>query len=153
MCTLYMTSESETKLKSIYANIKNFFILDVQSFIKSLHIDMNKPSSVYLANDEIQKLILSQAKLKKFKGVIYINKNLSEDHIYSFKQCLSKKDKIKFILIDNGQFPKHDDIMGLFDEVIFYERFRKNKIVECDGFEKINDNINTIIMDENDIDD
>jgi len=43
--------------------------------------------------------------------------------------------------------------MGLFDEVIFYERFRKNKIVECDGFEKINDNINTIIMDENDIDD
>jgi len=53
MCTLYMTSESETKLKSIYANIKNFFILDVQSFIKSLHIDMNKPSSVYLANDEI----------------------------------------------------------------------------------------------------
>jgi len=43
--------------------------------------------------------------------------------------------------------------MSLFDEVLFYERFRKNKIVECDGFVKSNDNnISNIIMDENEPD-
>ena len=61
---------------------------------------------------------------------------------------------IKIVLIDNGQFPKHQDIMEIFDEVIFYERFRKNKIVEFGGFEKgSNDVINNINMDENDLSD
>lgn len=148
-----MTSESENKLKTMYANIKNFFILDVASFIKNLGIDMSKQSSIYLANDEIQKLILSQAKLKKFKGIVYINKNLSVDLYNSFKRCFSKQDQVKIVLIDNGQFPKHEDIMHVFDEVIFYERFKRNKIIECDGFEKNSDNVvNNIIMDENDFD-
>ena len=143
-----MTSESENKLKQIYSNIKSFFILDVSSFIKNLGLDMSKPTSIYLANDEILKLILSSAKLKKFKGIIYINKHLSEDLYYSFKQCFSKKDKTKIVLIDNGQFPKHLDIMNVFDEVIFYERFKKNKIIECNGFEKTTDNKLSILMEE-----
>lgn len=151
MYNIYMSSDSESKLKTVYSNIKNFFILDVQAFVKSLNIDMNKPTSVYLINDEIEKLIISQAKLKKFKGIVYINKHLSEDLYYSFKQKFSKKDSVKIILIDNGQFPKHEDIMDVFDEVIFYERFKKNKIVECNGFEKNDNNVvNHIIMDESD---
>ena len=44
--------------------------------------------------------------------------------------------------------------MEIFDEVIFYERFKKNKIVEFGGFEKSsNDVINNINMDENDLSD
>lgn len=149
-----MTSVPEGKLKTLYANIKNFFILDVQAFVKDMNLDMSKRSSIYIVNDELQKLIISQMKLKKFKGVIYINKYLSEAQISSFRQCFSKRDSIRLILIDNGQFPQHDDIMSLFDEVLFYERFRKNKIVECDGFIKANDNnISNIIMDENEPDD
>ncbi|WQJ53630.1 MAG: hypothetical protein [Wendovervirus sonii] len=150
MYTLYMTSVPESKLKTLYANIKNFFILDVQAFVKSMNLDLSKKSSIYIVNDELQKLIISQMKLKKFKGVIYINKNLSEIQINSFRQYFqNKKKSIRLILIDNGQFPQHDDIMDFFDEVLFYERFRKNKIVECDGFEKTNEHINYIIMDEN----
>jgi hypothetical protein len=42
--------------------------------------------------------------------------------------------------------------MGVFDEVIFYERFKKNKIIECDGFEKKDNTILDIIMDENNFD-
>lgn len=144
-----MTSETEFKLKQIYTNIKNFFILDAEAFVKNLGIDMTKPTSIFLVNDEIEKLILSYAKLKKFKGVIYINKHLSSELYFSFKKCF-KKDKVKIILIDNGQFPKHDDIMNTFDEVIFYERFKKNKIIECDGFEKNENNVvSNILMDEN----
>ena len=44
--------------------------------------------------------------------------------------------------------------MEIFDEVICYERFRKNKIVEFSGFEKSSsDVINNINMDENDLSD
>jgi len=44
--------------------------------------------------------------------------------------------------------------MEIFDEVIFYERFRKNKIVEFGGFEKNSNNvIDNINMDENDLSD
>lgn len=147
-----MTSESESKLKQIYTNLKYFYILNASEFVKSLDIDMSRPSSIYIANDEIQKTILAQSKLKKYKGIIYINKHLSEDLYQSFKIKLSKSDKVKITLIDNGQFPKHDDIMEVFDEVIFYERFKKNKIVECNGFEKKDDKISNIIMDENNLD-
>lgn len=127
-----MTSERESLLKNVYANIKDYFILDAHAFIKSLNIDMTKRTSIYLANDELQQLINSQLKLKKNKGVIYINKNLSEDLYFSFKEIFGKKG-VKIVLIDNGQFPKHEDIMTTFDEVIFYERFRKTKIIDCEG--------------------
>jgi len=43
----------------MYSNIKNFFILDAEAFVKNLGIDMTKPTSVFLVNDEIEKLILS----------------------------------------------------------------------------------------------
>ena len=153
MGTIYMTSDSETKLRSIYSNLKNYYILDVQSFIKSLNLDMSKPSSVYIINDEIQQLLSSQLKLKKYKGIIYINKHLSKELFNSFKYQFKKDgDEIKIVLIDNGQFPKHQDIMGIFDEVIFYERFKKNKIIEFNGFERNSNNvINNINMDENNL--
>lgn len=153
MSTIYMTSDSENKLRQIYTNLKNYYILDVQSFVKSLNLDLSKPSSIYIINDEIQQLVSSQLKLKKYKGVIYINSNLSKELYYSFKTYFKKhcEEDIKIVLIDNGQFPKHWNIKDVFDEVIFYERFKKNKIIEFMGFEKNQNNvISNIIMDEND---
>lgn len=35
------------------------------------------------------------------------------------------------VLIDNGQLPVHKDITHLFSDVIFYDRFRRNKIILC----------------------
>ena len=82
-----------------------------------------------------------------------INKHLSKDLFDSFKYQFKKDgNDIRIVLIDNGQFPKHQDIMDIFDEVIFYDRFKKNKIVEFNGFEKnSNDIINSIDMDENNL--
>lgn len=143
MCNIYITSEPEFKLKQVFSNLKNFYILDVNEFVESLNVDLTKQSGVYLVNSEIEKLILSQAKLKKYQGVIYINKNISQK-LHDFLKQRFKKSKIinKLILIDNGEFPKHQELMGIFEEVLFYERFRKTKIIECQGFEApINDNI------------
>jgi hypothetical protein len=38
--------------------------------------------------------------------------------------------------------------MPVFDEVLFYERFKKNKIIECSGFEKNEDNTLSLLMDD-----
>jgi hypothetical protein len=54
---IYITSESENKLKMLFTNIKSFFILDVQAYINSLKLDMSKPCNIYLINTEIINLI------------------------------------------------------------------------------------------------
>lgn len=53
MYNIYMSSVSPSKLRQIFCNIKNFFILDVQAFIRDMNLDMSKQSSIYLVNDEI----------------------------------------------------------------------------------------------------
>ena len=59
MCNIYMTTESEQKLKQIFSNLKNFFFFFFDEFVKSMNVDLTKQTSVYLVNSEIEKLILS----------------------------------------------------------------------------------------------
>lgn len=126
-----MTDEPEYKLKQVFSNIKNFFIFDVSAFVTSLNLNLNKQSSIYYINTEIEKHMLNALSLKRYNGIIYINKSLSEKLYNSIKSKFKEKyDVNKIILIDDGQFPKHTDIMCIFDEVIFYNRFSKTKIIE-----------------------
>jgi len=75
--------------------------------------------------------ICSAAKLKKYNGIIYINKNLNEEIIKNIQSKFKKVPDInKIILIDNSILPKHQDLYKLFDEIYFYERFQRNKIVD-----------------------
>ena len=128
---IYVTSESETKLQNMIVNFKNFFVFDVQEFISNYNLDLTKPSNIYLINSEITNTILSASKLKKYQGIIYINKNLSESLYRSLVNKFGKEENIdKFILIDNGNAAKHKDLHDVFEEVFFYERFKKNKIIE-----------------------
>jgi hypothetical protein len=128
---IYVTSESETKLQNMIVNFKNFFVFDVQEFISNYKLDLTKPSNIYLINSEITNTILSASKLKKYQGIIYINKNLSESLYRSLVNKFGKEENIdKFILIDNGNAAKHKDLHDVFEEVFFYERFKKNKIIE-----------------------
>ena len=73
---VYVTTESENKLRMLFTNIKSFFILDVQSFVSSFKLDLSKQSNVYFINTEILNQIQQASKLKKYQGIIYINKNL-----------------------------------------------------------------------------
>ena len=126
-----MTDEPEYKLNQVFSNIKNFFIFDVSAFVTSLNLNLNKQSSIYYINTEIEKHMLNALSLKRYNGIIYINKSLSEKLYNSIKSKFKEKyDVNKIILIDDGQFPKHTDIMCIFDEVIFYNRFSKTKIIE-----------------------
>ena len=129
---IYVTSEPVSKLQNLIVNIKNFYLFDVQDFISKLNLDITKPSNIYYINNEITNDILSMSKLKKYQGIIYINKNLSETLYHSLKSKFGGDPNIdKFILIDNANVAKHKDLHNVFEEVFFIERFRKTKIIEC----------------------
>lgn len=138
-----MTDEPEYKLKQVFSNIKNFFIFDVSAFVTSLNLNLNKQSSIYYINTEIEKHMLNALSLKRYNGIIYINKSLTEKLYQSINNKFKQQYKVdKIILIDDGQFPKHTDIMNIFDEVIFYNRFNKSKIIEPNEVPIISDKNN-----------
>ena len=128
---IYITSESSEKLEQLIINFKNFYIFDVQKFIEDMGIDTRKPSNVYYINNEITNELTTISKLKKYQGIIYINKNINEKILMNLKKKFQNCDSIqKFILIDNGNASKHRDMFELFEEVYFYQRFKKNKIID-----------------------
>ena len=104
---LYVTSEPQAKIENVIVNAKNFYIFDVQDFVASFGLDVTKPSNIYLINNEISSALNNISKLKKYQGIIYINKNLSENLYKSLKNVFSKNQSIdKFVLIDNINVPK-----------------------------------------------
>ena len=150
-CNIYITTETEPKLKQIFCNAKDFYMLDVQKLIKSMNIDIKKPSSIYLINEEIEKTIMSRAVLKRVHGIFYIVQNLNETLINTIKVRLSKLSEVNdFILIDNGYCPKHQQYAHLFNDVIFYERFRRNKIIQCAALKQIDEDKDqlTLLLEE-----
>lgn len=147
---VYVTTESENKLRMLFTNIKSFFILDVQSFVSGFKLDLSKQSNVYFINTEILNQIQQASKLKKYQGIIYINKNLDETLLFNLQNKFKKIKEInKIVLLDNGILPKHRDLHNLCEEVFFYERFYKNKIIECQGIKKDDRGKPSLIMDDN----
>lgn len=147
---IYVTTETEPKLKMLFTNIKSFFILDVQSFVNSYKLDLNKQSNVYLINTELIEQIKASAKLKKYQGIVYINKNLDDRIIKNLQSKFKNVPEIsKIVLLDNGIVPKHTDLFNVCEEVYFYERFCKNKIIECHGISKDETGSPSLLMDEN----
>ena len=137
MCNIYLTTEPENKLKMLFTNIKSFFILDVQAFINNLNLDLTKPCNIYLVNTEIMNTITYSAKLKKYQGIIYIHKNLDQILLKNIQDKFKNVKEIgKIILIDNILTPKHQNLYNYCEEVYFYERFYKNKIIDCQGINK-----------------
>lgn len=138
---LYLTTETENKLRTIISNIKSFYIIDVQSFINSFQLDLTKQYNIYFLNSELLENIKQISKLKKYQGIIYINKNLDECIIKNLQNKVkSIKDINKIVLLDNGSIPKHKDIYDLFEQIYFYERFCKNKIIDYSTLQKENEN-------------
>lgn len=134
---IYITTESEQKLNVLFSNIKNFYIIDVQSFINSFKLDLSKQYNIFFLNSELLSMIKSNSKLKKYQGIIYINKNLNTDNLTSLKKKIKNIKNIdKTILIDNKNYPKLQKLYSICEEIYFYERFSKNKIIDYNGIFK-----------------
>ena len=133
----YITGESYRKLRNVFTNLNTFYIIDVDSLIEESGLNPEKATHRFIINTEIERLIASGAKSKRYTGIIYINKRLNFDIIISIKKSLNDitkcaKSQVEDLsLLDDYDTPKFKQYYKLFDEVIFFPTFKKTKIIEC----------------------
>ena len=130
----YITGESYRKLRNVFTNLNTFYIIDVDSLIGESGLNPEKLTHRFIINTEIERLIASGAKSKRYTGIIYINKGLNFDIITSIKKSLNEitKSQVEDLsLLDDYDTPKYKQYYKLFDEVIFFPTFKKTKIIEC----------------------
>ena len=130
----YITGESYRKLRNVFTNLNTFYIIDVDSLIGESGLNPEKATHRFIINTEIERLIASGAKSKRYTGIIYINKGLNFDIITSIKKSLNDitKSQVEDLsLLDDYDTPKFKQYYKLFDEVIFFPTFKKPKIIEC----------------------
>ena len=130
----YITGESYRKLRNVFTNLNTFYIIDVDSLIGESGLNPEKLTHRFIINTEIERLIASGAKSKRYTGIIYINKGLNFDIITSIKKSLNDitKSQVEDLsLLDDYDTPKFKQYYKLFDEVIFFTTFKKTKIIEC----------------------
>lgn len=130
----YVTVESYRKLRNVFTNLNAFYIIDIDSLIIESGLNPENPAHEYIINNEIERLIVTGAKSKRYTGIIYINSNLNCDIIMGIKDSLNDITKSQIddlTLLDDYDTPKLRDYYSLFDEVIFFPTFKKTKIIEC----------------------
>jgi hypothetical protein len=128
MCNLYLTVESEKVLANSFTNLKSFYILNIDNILKE--IDTRKQSYKYFVNKIILDTLVEQSSLKKIKGIIYINSNLNDNIIRSLKNKIENINTIQsIVLIDNGSTLKLKELYNNFSEVLFFQRYKKIKIL------------------------
>ena len=128
MCNLYITQESDKTLSDSFTNIKSFFILDVEDIISE--INPRTSSYRYFCNKIIEDLLKEKSESKKIKGIIYRHKNLNETLILALKNKIETIPTIEsLIIIDNSISLKLKRFYGLVDEVFFFQKWKKLKIL------------------------
>lgn len=136
---LYVSTESDRKLRNVFSNLSGFYIINVDSLIEMSHLDLSKNAHCFLMNSEIGRLISIGAKSKRYSGIIYINSALNKDTVQSLKQSVENlgDSNIDYVvLLDDYELPKLKKLYKQFDEVIFFSSLKKTKIIQCTPLKK-----------------
>jgi hypothetical protein len=129
---LYVTVENYEKVKTSFLNLRSFSIINVQEIMDNFGYTYETLDeySQFIVNDEIRSIMNESISKKKFFNIIYINTELSVDTIENLKDFAKESNKIdKFIFIDDGI--SHKDLYPLFDEIIFFPKCKRTRIVQC----------------------
>ena len=130
----YITVEPCRKLKNVFSNLSSFYIIDVDTILADSGLDVNNVAHQYLINVELERLIVSGAKSKRYKGIIYINKLIKYETIASIKNSIdtiTNSAVESMVILDDYDLPKLKDYYTLFDEVMFFPAMKRTRIVEC----------------------
>ena len=130
----YITIEPCRKLKNVFSNLSSFYIIDVDKILDESGLDTENNAHQFLINVELQRLITSGAKSKRYKGIIYINRRLKFETIMSIKNSIDSITNSaveSMVILDDYDLPKVKDYYTLFDEVVFFPALKKTRIVEC----------------------
>lgn len=131
---LYISSESQMRLKGTFTNLSKFNIIDIDDIKDMYNLDVTKNTDAYLLNSEIIRAFEMSLKSKKYIGIIYINSKINADVVNAIKNTLRTIENGRdtdVVLLDDYNLPKHKDISKLFDEVVYFPMFKKMKLIEC----------------------
>lgn len=130
----YVTTESYDRVRRSFTNLNSFYIIDVDSILKSVSLDPCNKAHRYIINSEIGRLITIASRSKRYNGIIYINSAIDCDTITGLKMLIDSLDKSKIecvVMLDIYDNPKNKDYYGLFDELLFFHLYKKIRITEC----------------------
>lgn len=128
MCNLYLTVEPEKVLLNSFTNLKSFYILNIDNILKEINI--KEQTYKYFVNKIITDTLIEQSSLKKIKGIIYINSNLNLNIIKNLQNKINGINTIEsLILIDNGSTLKLKQYYPEFSEILFFQKYKKIKIM------------------------
>lgn len=130
----YISGETYTRLKNDITNINSYKIIDVDWILNSCGLDSNNEVHGYIISTEIKRMISEGLRNKKYAGIIYLNSKLDAGLVYSIKSTLLDIvgcDIVDINLFDDRDVPKYKHLYKLFDEVIFYSRYKRTKLIEC----------------------
>lgn len=131
---IYFTIEPCRRLKNIFSNLSSFYIIDIDSILEESGLDVEKKSHQFLINSEIDRLLVSGARSKRYAGMIYINSKMNLDTMKSVKDTVMNVEGSTIedvIILDDCDVPKMKDYYKFFDEVIFFPTLNKRKIIRC----------------------
>lgn len=129
---LYITKEDYEKVKNSFLNLRTFSVINVQEIIESFNYNKDSMNEYaqFIVNDEIENSIKDSISKKKFFNIMYVNTDLTLDTINSLKDFASETEHIdKIIFVDN--FGENKDLYPLFDEVIFFPKAKRVRIIQC----------------------
>jgi hypothetical protein len=131
---LYVTTESDRKLRNVFSNLSGFYIINVDAILSESSLDPTKRSHCFLINSEISRLISIGAKSKRYSGIIYINSALDKEIVESLKKSVEELNNSQIdeiVLLDDYDIPKLKKLYKLFEEVTFFSTLKKTKIIQC----------------------
>lgn len=130
----YITVESCRRLKNLFSNLSSYYIIDVDTLLRESGMDVNKKSHRFLINTELERLLLTGAKSKRYLGIIYINTNVNYEVINAVKSLVTEVENSNvenMVVLDDSEEPRLKDYYGLFDEVVFFPEAKTVKILKC----------------------
>ena len=130
----YITIEPCRRLKNLFSNLSSFYIIDVDTILMESGLDVNRKAHQYLINTELERLLVSGAKSKRYAGMIYINSNLDTESILSVKSSvmdIENSNVDRMVILDDCDAPKLKDFYDMFDEVTFFPTLKKMRMVNC----------------------
>ena len=130
----YVTIEPCRRLKNLFSNLSSFYIIDVDTILLESGLDVNKKSHQFLINTELERLLTTGAKSKRYLGLIYINSNISFDVIEGVKSAVTDVENStieNMVILDDCDAPKLRDYYEMFDEVIFFPAIKKARVINC----------------------
>lgn len=124
---VYFTTERYNKLKDIVTNLGSFYVINVPEIVNRVK-DPTTPYAEYYINNVIINSFKEAISMKKYVGVVYINKNIDKRVLDNIKEIDKELSANDYILLDNSILPKHKNIYNWFEEITFFTRLKKIKL-------------------------